>query len=171
MEKVGIHIFEILLVILAVLGILYFLNVPITQVAGESIGFADLVNFFFFQQPPNLPEVSAESNAEIAAWVSQMDGNDVGDSARMLATLGNPIRFCVFRDNNYCQNFRLEGGKMFKTEEAAQRTVYVSYALAFQIKQMVETQDLEDLERRLVQGIKKGEVKGLTIDDVMKIGE
>jgi len=162
---------KIMLLITAVCSILYFLNIPVTEIAGERIGFADLANFFFYQTPPQLPEVNVGNNTEIASWAEKMDGSDLGESAEILGRLGNPIRFCIFKDYNYCQNFRIDGGKMYETADAAQKTVYVSYHLALEIKTMAELQNYQDLETILIKGIKKGEIKGLTIGDVMNMGK
>lgn len=171
MKGVALFLVKIMLAIAAISSILYFLNIPIMEVAGEKIGFADLINFFFFQTPPNLPERGVNNNTEIAEWASKMDGSELGDAARMLAKLGNPIKFCVFKDYNYCQNFKIEGGKIYETSETPQKTVYVSYQLAIELKSMSETQNFQGLEKRLVQAVKSGEIKGLTITDLMSIGK
>ncbi len=157
------------LVIAAVFGGLYVTNFPITEVAGEQIGFADLINFLFSQAPPNVPEADMKTNTELAGWVSQMNGSDLGASLGMLSKLGNPIKFCVFKDYSYCQNFRLEGGKIYETSEAPQKTVYVSYELALELKGRSETGNFTGLDKRLVEGVKSGDIKGLTINDVMGI--
>jgi hypothetical protein len=170
MKGLALLLVKVILLILAILSILYFLNIPITEVAGEKIGFADLINFLLFQAPPQLPEKSVESNTEISSWASKMNGSDLGDSAGMLSKLGNPIKFCVFKDYSYCQIYRIESGKMHATTEAAQKTVYISYELAFEIKTRTETQNFQGFESRLVEGIKSGEIKGLTLGDVMSIG-
>jgi hypothetical protein len=44
----------ILLLIVCLLIGAYLLNIPLMEVAGEPIGFADIVNFFFSQAPQNL---------------------------------------------------------------------------------------------------------------------
>jgi len=159
------------LVIVGVVAGLYVTNIPLFDVAGEKIGFADLINFLFSQAPPNVPEADIKTNAELAGWVAQMNGSDLGASLGLLSKLGNPIRFCIFKDYSYCQNFRLEGGKIYETSEAPQKTVYVSYELALELKTRAETHNFEGLEKRMVQAVKSGEIKGLTLNDVMGIGK
>jgi hypothetical protein len=170
MKGVGLLIVKILLIIAAILSILYFLDIPVTEVAGEKIGFADLINFFLVQLPPSLPERDMKNSTDISEWASKIDGSDLGGSAEMLARLGSPIKFCIFRDYNYCQNFRIEGGKIYETSEAPQKTVYVSYRLAMELKTRAETQNFEGMEKRLVQAVKSGEIKGLAITDMMGLG-
>jgi hypothetical protein len=171
MKGLALMLVKILMIILAILGILYFINFPITEVAGEKIGFADMLNFLLLQIPPNLPERSVESNAEMTAWASEIDGSDLGVAAGIVSGLGNPVTFCVFKDYSYCQNFRIEGTRIYETNEAAQKKVYISYGLAVELRGMAETGNTENLDKRLMQGVKSGEVKGLTISDVMGIGK
>jgi hypothetical protein len=170
MKGVGLLIVKILLIIAAILSILYFLDIPVTEVAGEKIGFADLINFFLVQLPPSLPERDMKNSTGISEWASKIDGSDLGGSAGMLAKLGSPIKFYIFSDYNYCQNFRIEGGKIYETSEAPQKTVYLSYQLAMELKTRAETQNFQGMEKRLVQAIKNGEIKGLSITDVMGLG-
>jgi hypothetical protein len=170
MKGVMLLVAKIVLLLLAIFSILYFVNVPITSVAGERIGFGDLINFLIFQAPPNLQEASVSSNPEISSWSSQIQNVDLGESAEMIAKIGNPIRFCVYSDYNYCQNFKIAYGKMTETTEVPQKTVYVSYGLAIQIRTLADKEDFAGLQKLLVQSIKIGDIKGLTIGDIMNIG-
>jgi hypothetical protein len=171
MKGLGFLAILIPLIIVGAIGALYVTNFPITEVGGEKIGFADLINFFFSQAPPNVPEADVKSNPEISQWVSSMNGSELGDSARFISKLGNPIRFCVFKDYSYCQNFMIDGGKIYETSETSKKTVYVSYALALELKTRSETQNFEGFDKMLIQAVKSGDIKGITLDDVMNLGK
>jgi hypothetical protein len=167
MKGVGVLVLVIPLVILGAIGTLYVTNFPITQVAGETIGFADLINFLLFQGPPGVPEADVSGSPEVAAWFASVNGSDAGETLGMLESLGNPVKVCVFKDYSYCQVFRIEGGKIFAASESPQRTIYVSYELALELKSRAENANYEGLDKRLVQAVKNGELKGLTLNDIM----
>jgi hypothetical protein len=171
MKGVGALAVIIPLVILGAVGGLYFANIPLMQVAGESIGFGDILNFIFGQAPPDLPEADPSNNAEVAEWFAQVNGSEADEAIGMLQTLGSPVEFCVFKDANYCEVFRIEGGTIYTTSESPQKTLYVSYELAMELKQRAEMKNYEGLEKRLVQAVKSGDIKGLTLTDVMALGQ
>jgi hypothetical protein len=170
MKGLGFLALVIPLIIVGALGFLYVTNFPITEVMGEKIGFADMLNFLFNQAPPNLPEKDMKSDAQLSALVTELTASE-GGSLGALAAIGNPIKFCVFKDYNYCQILKIEGSKITESSETPQRTVYVSYELALELKSRVETQKYEGLEKRMVQAAKSGEIKGLTINDIMNFGK
>jgi hypothetical protein len=159
----------IIVIIVAVFAVLYLANVPIMEIAGETIGFADMINFLFFQSPPNLPEADISTNPEMSEWASKLNGSDLGETAGVLNSLGNPLRLCVFRDYIYCQNFVTEGNMIYETSETPERTLYIGYEMAMEINRMNEEGNYEGFNKKMVQAIKKGEVRGITIDDIMKI--
>jgi hypothetical protein len=169
MKAVGKLVIIIPLIIAGATAVLCFANVPFMWVAGESIGFGDALNFIFGQAPPNLPEADPSNNTEIAAWFTQVNGSEAGEAMGMLQTLGNPLKFCVFKDANYCEIFRIEGGRIYTTSESPQKTLYVSYELAMELKQRAETKNYEGLDKRLVQAVKSGDIKGMTLNDVMNL--
>lgn len=167
MKGIGMLVLLIPVVIAAVFAGLYVTNFPITEVMGEKIGFADMINFMFNQAPPNLPEKDMKSDAQLSNLLETLTAADAGASLSILTTIGNPIKFCVFKDYNYCQTLKLEGGKLTESSETPQRTVYISYELALELKQRTDSQNYEGLEQRMVQAVKSGEIKGLTINDIM----
>lgn len=171
MKKLVLAALLIPVIIAGLFAALYLTNFPLTEVAGEKIGFADLINFLLFQSPPNLPEADPSGNAEISEWFAKVNGSDAGETMGMLQSLGSPLKFCVFSDYSYCEIFGLEGGKIYSTSEASQKTLYVSYELAMELKQRAETDNYDGLQKRLVQAVKSGEMKGLTLNDVMNMGK
>jgi|YelNatPaOPRAMG01_1025707.scaffolds.fasta_scaffold142804_1 hypothetical protein len=155
----------ILLLIVCLLIGAYLLNIPLMEVAGEPIGFADIVNFFFSQAPQNLQEVKANENEEIGNWFNNINGSEAIE-ADILKKLGSPIKLCVFKDANYCDVFKIEDDKIFFTNEPPKKTLYISYNLSLELKEMAERKNYENVKKRLVQAIKNGEVKGLSLEDV-----
>lgn len=169
MKGIGIMALAIPLIAVAVVGGLYATNLPITEVMGEQIGFADMVNFLFAQAPPNLPEKEMKSEPQLAALATEFTANSA--SLASLSAIGNPLKFCVFKDANYCQTFSFVNGKIAESGEAPKRTVYISYELALELKTRAETQNYEGLEKRMVQALKSGDIKGLTMEDLMSFSK
>jgi hypothetical protein len=158
-------------IIAGIFGTLYLTNFPLTEVSGEKIGFADFINFLLFQFPPNVPEADYKSNQEISGWFSTINGSEAGQSLGAIKSLGNTIKVCVFNESSYCDVFKIESGKIYETSDAPQRTIYVSYQFALELKQRAETGNYEGLDRRMVQAIKSGDIKGIMINDVLNMNK
>lgn len=162
-------IFIVPLIIALIFGGAYITNFPVTEIEGVKIGFADIINFFFKQSPPNLPEKNASEHEEISGWFSEIEGKEADDAMVFFQKLGNPIKVCIFKEANYCEILKVEESKIVKTSETPQKTIYVSYDLIFELKKTNLT--AEKLRQRIIEGVKNGEIRGITLNDIMSFGK
>lgn len=150
----------------------YVVNPTIAEikVGNETIkiGVRDIVNAVVNQIKPLPTYERIYNDTEILDVAKQFEGKKLPENLKgLIETFGNSASLCFTKENiAYCVNISVVNNTITVNKYPAKRTIYIDYELKDEIIQSIENEDYNQLVKIVIEGIKSGKIRGISIQDL-----